>query len=86
MSVLIPAGSSSAELTLAAGDAVTLVLVPTTASGLPSGAKASIAWAGTDHDTHIASLGLSGAATVLAAPGTYTVTKGAGSYSVERSD
>ena len=86
MSVLIAAGSTSAELTLAAGDAVTLVLVPTTASGLPSGAKASIAWAGADHDIHIASLGLSEPATVLSAPGAYVVTKGAGSYSVERSD
>lgn len=87
MSVLIAAGATSASLTLAAGEQVTLVLVPSTGGGIPAKAHAHVRWDGAgDYNTDIARLSLHAPATVLAATGTYVVTKGAGTYTVERSD
>lgn len=86
MSVLIAAGATTAEVLVANGGSVSLVLVATTDQGIPDGASATISWkgaAGRNTEMHrltsrFPGFGISGG-------GTYVVTKGPGAYTVERS-
>lgn len=85
MSVLIAANGTSAEITLAAGDVVSLALVGTAASGVPNGAVAAVSWKGAASNTLVAALTVDNPTVAVTAPGTFVVTKGTGAYTVERS-
>lgn len=86
--VLISAAQTSAEITLVAGDVVTLALgTPSSSNALPSGSGATISYkTAADGGTPIGALGLASPITVLSAPGTYIITKRPGTFTVERSD
>ena len=86
MTVLIAAADTTGEVTVEGGSPVSVVLVPTTADGLPRDAHASIAWKGAASiNSPFLVLGLHTPGTSLVGAGDYVVTKSSGAFTVERS-
>lgn len=86
MSVLVAAAATSAEVTVAAGTPVSIVLVPTTAAGLPKNARAIVSWKGASgiNSQFLVIDGKTPGASLVGA-GTYVVDKKPNTtYTVER--